>query len=1032
MDTTTPRKKRSCEFSAYVRLTVALITLPPATVFAQASEQASAASVSIDQPMGFDIPRLSVDEAGRWFHRMTGVNAAVSRCGDLLVGPLSGVMSPTQAWAKLLGPLCLDAYAVDDRTLVAAPFGDREYEFDIAQQSRIEALAKISKLTGLLLGYSSSSPAEEDEPVGPIIGRLSLTEAIKLSLEGSNLVASWMEPNVLSIEPLPQQSTADRCPCSQPITVLPPMTAHVTVFGSIIPTFSDAIMAPVLVFDRDRIDQIGAATIPELLTYASQTTSSRSEGFSVSGAQYAEMRGLGADTVLVLINGRRAYASANEISANGFDLNTIPISAVERIEISFDSTSLPYGTDAIGGVVNIVLKHEIEGSIAELRLGTADGGAEQRRFTYSEGVTGDAGRATWVLDYFELGDLPGYERDRWANQDWTHLGGSDNRTRFGSPANVSSIDGSALPGLQSSTAALRPSSNSSSLQWQENETNVSSLYAYQSILPKARRASAVFTGDLSVGASMLFGEALLVRRESTFTFFPNPVFGVVSGDHPQNAFGEPVYVQALLTGMPSPRQRVESALRRAVIGLEGPVHHRLQRWHYSVSLVDSYERTKARLQGLADPSGLAQSLLSSEEDQALNVFSLEPGSGDVPDGVLLPNRRDDYSSTARQFAVSASGPVSVLPGWEVTSHVGIEKRRESVRFESQLGEVSRDVTSTFLQLHVPVVDALSLTAGVRSDEYSDVTEISRRQLGLTWRPYELVKFHASVGESLRPPSLFDLHFPRLSTPTQIFDPDRNEVVPIVVITGGNPDLKPTTGWSSNIGITVGTEDDWRISLDRWEIDLSERISLLSLYGLITNDGTTGRVKRASASEADEAAGLPGPITEVDISRINFGDLTTSGIDFSAQARFASSRGEWTPRLEVTVTNDYRYRELPGVPMADRVGIASMQGTIPRARVVGSLTYEGRTWRATLFGRYREPYKDWSALLGAETSRRITSSTVWDFNVSRKSGEHWQLSFGVMDLLDKDPPYSDVSAAGFDPTQYDLKGRRGYLLITGTF
>src|SRR5690606_27994643 len=117
------------------------------------------------------------------------------------------------------------------------------------------------------------------------------------------------------------------------------------------PLESDA--ARLVSLDRERIDESGAPSLPELLRYVSQSAYTRPEGFRTSGAQYAELRGLGADTTLVLINGRRTFPSANSLSSSAFDLNTVPITAVERVDILLDSASVAHGTDAIGGVVNI-------------------------------------------------------------------------------------------------------------------------------------------------------------------------------------------------------------------------------------------------------------------------------------------------------------------------------------------------------------------------------------------------------------------------------------------------------------------------------------------------------------------------------------------------------------------------------------------------------------------------------------------------------------------------------------------------------
>ncbi len=94
----------------------------------------------------------------------------------------------------------------------------------------------------------------------------------------------------------------------------------------------------------------------DVLRYTPQQPFTRAEHYYANGAQYSQMRGIGVDTTLILINGRRAVPTSNSLTLNAFDLNSIPLAAVERIEVLSDSASAIYGADAMGGVINVVLK----------------------------------------------------------------------------------------------------------------------------------------------------------------------------------------------------------------------------------------------------------------------------------------------------------------------------------------------------------------------------------------------------------------------------------------------------------------------------------------------------------------------------------------------------------------------------------------------------------------------------------------------------------------------------------------------------
>ncbi len=976
----------------------------------------------LDHRMEFDIPALPAEEARRLFHRLTGLNVMLPReYGNRPAKALHEFTTPEEAWMRLMLSVGLSGFAVNDRALAAMPFAERVFEINIERGPRIETVHALSTQTNVLMGYLPNDEAEQQELVGPIRGRKTIEEVSNIITAGTRLSFRWVDPITFVIEP---------------IRIQPPPSEHVTVVSSPLAMLGEYIDAPVQVMDRRQIEDTGAATLAELLAYHSQTAFSTPEDFYGSGAQFAEMRGLGPAQTLILINGRRAYASASDLNVNAFDLGTIPISAIERVEMSYDATSIAHGTDAIGGVVNVVLRRRINTPTADLRFGGASGGAEQRRFTLSGGTNGERSRSALVLDYFERGRLMGYERYRWANEDWRRFGGPDNRTRYGSPANFSSTDGLALPGLDSSFAALRPTSEST-VVLEPGQVNLMGFNAYRSILPEAQQISASGVGERSLGTSTLTIEALATQRANSIVLTPNAFSGILGAAHPQNPFGEDVRVDVLLTGLPTPTYHAKSHIFRLAAALKG----KLLGWNYSAAVVRSHEQAKATLAGVTDQSAIAQSLLSADAGDALDIFVRSPGAGSIANGVLAPPQVNRYATGATQFTAAVDGPLLSLPAGEITAQLGVEHRREWSSFNSTAATRYREVTSGFAQLYFPVVSAamnlrgiedLALRFGARRDAYSEVAAITRTQAGATWHPHRFIKIHATASNSFRPPSLYDLFLPQDATPTTIVDPRRNEVVPILVITGGNSDLKPTTGSSRSYGILIGPEHGWRASFAYWQIQMRDRISLLPFFALISHEEETDRVVRAEATPADIAAGLPGPITTVDVSRVNFGELTTRGWDIGIQAPPLKTRfGTWTPRLDVTVTDQFKHRVLPGSPLADRVGVAYEDGTITPTRAVAGLTYEGSDWRATILGRYHSSYLDWNSTLGIKADRRIASHTTWDFNATKSIGKHAGLSFGIHDLLNKDPAYSSVGSAGFDPSLASLKGRTVYLSIRGS-
>lgn len=202
----------------------------------------------------------------------------------------------------------------------------------------------------------------------------------------------------------------DRCTCSFGFPEFSkPQSGSVEVTSSPLPMLGEYIPSEVAVIHRTSIEETGASSVPDLLRYISQTAFYRSRGFRASGAQYAELRGLGPEYTLVLINGRRAFGSAADLATSAYDLSAIPISAVKRVEISMDASSLVHGMDAIGGIVNVVLDDSVEPDVM-LRHDYVKGGGSESHASISGGLRGDRGRLAVHFDYQQSSELLGRER----------------------------------------------------------------------------------------------------------------------------------------------------------------------------------------------------------------------------------------------------------------------------------------------------------------------------------------------------------------------------------------------------------------------------------------------------------------------------------------------------------------------------------------------------------------------------------------------------------------------------------------------
>ena len=150
---------------------------------------------------------------------------------------------------------------------------------------------------------------------------------------------------------------------------------------------------PVVAITREDILDTGYATLPDLLINLPQNFSRRVE---LNGVTYANLRGLGNSYTLVLINGRRQGKGDEK---HGTDISMIPLSAVERVEVLTDGAAAIYGSDAVAGVVNIILREDYSGAETTLRYGhdTKSSGFDSWRLTQSLGSSWESGNA--MLNY---------------------------------------------------------------------------------------------------------------------------------------------------------------------------------------------------------------------------------------------------------------------------------------------------------------------------------------------------------------------------------------------------------------------------------------------------------------------------------------------------------------------------------------------------------------------------------------------------------------------------------------------------------
>jgi iron complex outermembrane receptor protein len=912
-----------------------------------------------------------------------------------------------------------------------------EYDIRIARQPLLSATWELAAQAQVSIG--SNDTGLDAIMVGPLVGRFSPDEALRRLLSDTGFIVAIRDSGVYEIhraevirEPtLPSTSSDDI------EEVLVPGRAKVIVYGSRI---GMAQAPPPGIFEENSLDQFGVATVGERLNYSPSQPYAFSETFWGDGALFPDLRGFGMGTTTVLINGRWVPSTATAAGL-AFDLNTIPLTAVERVDVLHDSAAAAFGVRAIGGVVNIVLKRTHRSPAARIEYGTAAGGGAQRQISLSAGAEDSDVRSGVSVDWFERSELPGTARKFARDQDFRPFGGSNWGSLSSEPGNISSVDGGPLPGLSSSYAAVPAGTSGrapaqSDFQNTAGQYTLDSLRRFSSIVPATRRLSVAAYAERSFGEhSTAFVELLGARRLTDYQFRPPTLAGeLVPASNAFNPFNEPVYVSRLLREIDSRQIVTKSELLRVVGGLSG----QLDSWAWEVTALSSQESASRWANNALDSEQLANALASSDPRHAINVFQDGAiGSPELIASLVAPPSVARFVSRGSELAATVHGPLLQLPAGSAVAVLGAQWRRETT-------SSTRTVAIWHAELRLPLWETLEASVGTRSDHFSDVGQVVTPSYSLSWRPVDSLQLRWSYGKNFRPPSADELFGPSYAVQLPIADPRRNgEVGSVTAYVGGSTQLQSVSGKSTAVSVkfTPRSVDGLEIDGNYWITRVSNQIMPVPLALLLENEAKfPERVIRDAATAEDQAAGLPGILRSIDLSTANVGGVQASGIDASVKYGFDTSVGAFKTELSTTWMGKFATLEVPGAQPTNRIGVANARGTIPRWRAFGAVHWRNRLVGASVLARYVAPCEDMSG--NRRTGRELRSQTLLDVQASVDLGElvagiaafHGvTVTSGALNVLDTPPQFAAVGLdQGYDPSRSDPRQRFGYIRIDKRF
>jgi outer membrane receptor protein involved in Fe transport len=640
-----------------------------------------------------------------------------------------------------------------------------------------------------------------------------LRSALRIASLPAGIAAVLASPLAFAQDAAP---AADQAPDAQAKTL-----DRIEVTGSRIRRVDAENASPVITIDRAAIEKTGKITIGDLVqelpTIAGAATNPTVNNGGGTGASTIDLRGLGSQRTLVLINGRRVLRVGGP--DGGADVNAIPAAAVERIEVLTVGASSVYGSDAIGGVVNFIMRKDFEGLQATVDYGISGRDDGQRTGgSLAFGQAGERGNIIAGVSYNKFDAISSGDRD--FSKDATYLYGGA-VTVLGSSRNprgfISLPEDSEIAIALGCTNVTRVpgAAGDDPLGDYRCYSGAVDSYNYQAVnlvQTPQERTNAFFLGNYQISDDVnAFIEYYHNKTAAHFAIAALPFDArtdavVISADNYYNPFGVDFGADANITGQTF-RSRFTSLGQRAgffdttsdqlVTGVEGFLG---DTWKWDVALNYGHRSQDSQVKGYVFYAGLRDALGPSFMDTdgvvkcgtagnviagcvPLNIFNIDDPQ--TIETLRLYNVNPAASTTyiSKGFEANASGDLFELPAGVAQLAFGAQWRKEYQRSEVEYVAIANpDATcmisqeacgspvkggftaselyaELFLPLlkDAPFAKTLNVTLGSRFSDYDLFGSNTSSKLQVEWRPMDDLLFRGTVAEVFRAPSITDLY-----------------------------------------------------------------------------------------------------------------------------------------------------------------------------------------------------------------------------------------------------------------------------------
>ncbi|MCC7645876.1 TonB-dependent receptor [Janthinobacterium sp. EB271-G4-3-1] len=858
-----------------------------------------------------------------------------------------------------------------------------------------------------------------------------------------------------------------------------PAMQRVEVTGSSIKRVAKEGALPVQVISFDQIEKQGITTTEQLVrtlsangTGADNMTSGNNvfgaDADRVSGgASFASLRGLGPSSTLVLLNGRRI--ATHGASGKSVDLNSIPLGAISRVEILKDGASAIYGTDAIGGVINFILKTNYSGVEASVSTNDtqAGGGATRRasllagtgslesdRYNIMASLTVDKAQQ---LNGRDRSFVNGYQPGRGLSPDTTGTPFANQMAGTGTALGTSfQLPGDANKYLQANPLSFQGKcdtiagmSQYQTALWKDVtsplRTTYSCAYDYGAdyvLQFPVERANLLSRGTFQLAPDhRMFVEVLGSRTKATAILTPMQVQATVANKNLYPVGG--AYYQDLSAYIPSfdntkpisykwrandvgnRTQENTTDNARVLVGFEG----NFGKWDYKAGISRAESNTKTKLtDGYSYTDKLYAALASgiinpwvgagqSQTEAAKQLIESTKFRGDFQHG----------KTTLTQIDGSVSGELFQLPAGALAMAAGFDLRREGYSFaqdvdatqillspgNAALKDASRTVKAVYAELLVPVTKDLEMQLAIRRDDYSLVGATTNPKVAFRYQPADFLLFRGSASKGFLAPSFQQLYSGSLSQelPNGVVDQEGCAKHPGVPEYCAIDRLDYRTGGNTNLKPETSKQGSVGFVIE----PVKGYSASFDYWAINTKDRILNRTPQIVLANYQALnqyihRNPDGTIEYVQAGWINAAGSRVRGLDVGLRGEGKIRDAKWTATLDGTYMDSFKFAEYQGQEYQELVGKFYTRDLYLRWKHNASFGVSRGDWSGLLVQSFSSGYKDQLPNGGKGTpppgfKPDVSSYTTYNLSGTYTGFKNTTITVGIQNLFDRDPPFT---------------------------